>query len=360
MIRFRRLCYVGLFVLAGLFLLAFYQPFRPHLGLQPDGSYVVSTGQRIEGGAIRFPGRPSDLALHPSGNFFAVMKKDAVFLCRTSGVVPNSEVKLGASPGPHGLIWTPDGRRLIASTASGYLQTFDFDGIALSPGPKIVLKEAGEKTNPVPCGLTMTRDGKTLYVAAMNLNAVVQVDLDANKPIRRLPVQTMPFGVRLTADESGLVVTNWGGRTPREDDDTAMSEDLPIVVDKRGAPSSGTVSLIDLRSGATKNLDVGIHPSAVAVAGNRAFVANTMSDSISEIDLAGQKVVRTMPITWGKMAVVGAMPTALAISGNTLYATDGGDNAVCVLDLASGAIRGFMPAGFFPISLTLAGDTRSS
>ena len=40
------------------------------MGPQPDGSFLVSTGQRIEAGSIAFTGRPSDLALHPSGDFF--------------------------------------------------------------------------------------------------------------------------------------------------------------------------------------------------------------------------------------------------------------------------------------------------
>ncbi len=352
----RRWMLASLLGLAAVGLLALFPPFQPHMGLQPDGTYLVSTGQRIAGGAIKFAGRPSDIATYPTGNFFAVMKKDSIFLCRPTGVVPGSDIKLGASPGPRGLIWTPDGKRLIASTSSGYLQSFDFDGQVLALGPKIVLTNKGEKTNPVPAGMAITRDGTTLYVAAGNLNAVIQVDLGTNEPVKRLPVETLPFDVKLSPDEKTLIATNWGGRIPRAGDDTSMSEDLPIVVDKRGAPSTGTVSLIDLASGKTKNLDVGVHPSTMALNGDRVFVANTMKDSISEIDLARQAVVRTIPIHWGKLSIVGAMPTALAVSGNTLYVSDGGDNALCEVDLKSGDVRGFRPAGYFPIELALAGD----
>jgi len=345
---------IGLLVFAGVGLLAFLQPYRPHLGIQPDGTYFVSTGQRIDGGAIKFAGRPSDLALHPTGNFFAVMKRDSIFLCRPSGIVPNSDIPLGASAGPHGLEWTPDGKRLIASTASGYLQTFNFNGIKLTLGPKIVLTKQGEKINPVPCGMAITRDGKSLFVAAGNLNAVVQVDLETNLTVRRLPVETLPFQVRLSADEKTLIVTNWGGRIPRPTDDTAMSQDLPIVVDKRGAPSSGTVSLIDLATASFQNIDVGVHPTAIALKEDHAFVANTMSDSISDIDLTRKAVVRTIPIRWGKLGIVGAMPTALQVEGNTLLASDGGDNALCEIDLRSGKVRGFRPAGYFPIAMAVS------
>ena len=47
------------------------------MGRQPDGSFLVSTGQRIEGGSIAFTGRPIDLALHPKRDLFAVLNKSA-------------------------------------------------------------------------------------------------------------------------------------------------------------------------------------------------------------------------------------------------------------------------------------------
>jgi hypothetical protein len=43
------------------------------MGRQPDGSFLVSTGQRIESGSIAFTGRPIDLALHPMRDLFAIL-----------------------------------------------------------------------------------------------------------------------------------------------------------------------------------------------------------------------------------------------------------------------------------------------
>lgn len=331
------------------------KPVRAGLGKQNDGGYLVSTGQRVDAGALQFKGRPSDMALHPDGGLVAVMKKDSVFLINVGGVVAGSDVPLGAEPGFHGLIWTPNGKRLIATTAAGHLQVFDYDGAKLSLGPKIVLANADEKTNPVPGGMAINRAGTTLYVAAANLNSIVQVDLSSLKPIARFPVETLPYDVRLNADETALIVSNWGGRIPRPGDDTAMSQDMKIVVDRRGAPSTGTVSVIDLATKDTANLDVGIHPTAVTVDGPRAYVANTMSDTISEIDVAARKVVRTIPIRWGKLRLLGCMPTAIQVVKDTLYVCDGGDNALCEIDLKRGEVRGFRPAGYFPIALAVEG-----
>ncbi|MFO0951116.1 MAG: hypothetical protein U0835_08190 [Isosphaeraceae bacterium] len=70
------------------------------MGRQPDGGFIVSTGQRVEPGSIAFKGRPIDLAVHPSGDFFAVLNKSAVFLADTRGVREGSNVAPPAARTP--------------------------------------------------------------------------------------------------------------------------------------------------------------------------------------------------------------------------------------------------------------------
>ena len=91
-----------------------------------------------------------------------------------------------------------------------------------------------------------------------------------------------------------------------------------------------------MQTGATRHVEVGIHPTAIVVDGGRAYVANAMSDSISEIDLEAGKVTRTIPLRWGSLRVLGGMPNALALRGETLYVADGGDNALAEIDLDRG------------------------
>src|SRR2546421_477679 len=77
----------------------------------------------------------------------------------------------------------------------------------LVAGPKVELPpaSAGGRTNPVPGGLCFTRDGKRLFVAACNLHAVVEIDPAAGTVVRQLPVQLLPFEVRLSEDERTLI-----------------------------------------------------------------------------------------------------------------------------------------------------------
>jgi len=324
------------------------------MGKQPDGSYLVSTGQRIGAGTIKFRGRPSDLALHPDGHLFAVLKKGSVFLCRKDGVIADSEVDLGVESGFRGIIWTPDGKRLLATTAEGWIGTFEFDGTRLTKGPRIEIGDG--KRNPVPGGMSVTRDGGKLYVTAADLKQAVEVDLTTGKVLRRFNVENVPFEARLSDDERLLIVSNWGGRIARAGDSTSKSEDADIVVDRRGVPNTGTVSLIDLTSGAVRNVEVGVHPSDIVVSEGHAYVANTMSDTISDLELTTGKVVRTIPIRWGALRVLGAMPDALAVHNGILYVCDGGDNALAEIDLHSGKVRGFRPVGFYPIALAFEGE----
>lgn len=330
------------------------------MGKQPDGGFLVATGQRVEGGSIAFTGRPIDLAVHPRDDLVAVLNKTSVFLIRDGAVVKGSSSPLGGSAGFRGLVWSPDGKTVYASTEKGHIQPFGYEKDRLSPAQPIRVSPPGEKDNPVPGGMCITRDGSRLFVAAANRNAVVEIDLSKNERVREFPVETLPFEARLSGDESTLVVSNWGGRLPKLGDATSKSQNLDVVADSRGASASGTVSLIDRKSGTTRHVAVGLHPTALAVVGRLAYVANAMSDSVSEIDLKLGATTRDVPLRWGSNRLLGSMPNALVAQGKTLYVGNGGDNALAEIDLPSGRVLGFRPAGFFPTAVGLSHDGKTA
>src|SRR5262249_9719788 len=147
------------------------------MGLQPDGGFLVSSGQRVEGGSLAFSGRPIDLAMHPSGELFAILNKSSILLGSTSGIRKESEIPLGSGAGFRGIAWHPDGTRLFASTERGFIQSFRYDRGALRRERRIEVKPPGAKENPAPGGIAITRDGTRMFVAAANRNAVAEVDL---------------------------------------------------------------------------------------------------------------------------------------------------------------------------------------
>ena len=323
------------------------------VGKQTDGSFIVSTEQRIEPGAIAFNGRPIDMARHPTINILAVLSHRQVFLVTREGMIADSGVYLRHGAGFRGIAWSPDGKRLFVSTAFGYIQELAYNNKKLKLGPWISVRPPGSKGNPRPGGITITRDGKRLFAALVDRNAIAEVDLTINHWVREYPVQNLPFEVKLSEDEETLIVTNWGGRGVTDTDEQAATGNAVIVVDPYGTAASGTVCLIQRDSGQTKRLTVGLHPTAIAVQGKRAYITNAASDSLTEVDLSTQEVTRTLPLHWGRMNLFGSMPCALAVRDRTAYVCNGGDNAICEIDLTSGRVIGFRPAGFYPLAIAL-------
>jgi DNA-binding beta-propeller fold protein YncE len=327
------------------------------MGRQPDGKFIVSSGQTVDPGTVAFDGRPMDLALHPDGEFFAVLNQRSVFLATPEGVIKGSDAELDGGSSYRGCLWSPDGSRLFVSGSKGSVEYFGLDGRKLVRAGQIKLHP---DRNPVPGGMAITRDGKRLFVACANLGAVVEVNLASNERVRQWKAQVIPFEVKLSEDEKKLIVSNWAGRTPEKDEETAESGGEDILVDRRGVSASGTVSIIDMSDGSRRDVAVGLHPAGIAVEGDTAWVANAGSDSISEISIREAKVRRTIPIRWEGRGLFGSMPNTLAVHGNRLYAANGGDNALCEVDLARGETAGFRPAGYFPVGVVLSKDGKTA
>ncbi|MBS1715329.1 MAG: bifunctional YncE family protein/alkaline phosphatase family protein [Armatimonadetes bacterium] len=337
-----------------------FSPFRKAMGPQPDGTFLVSSGQTVLPGTVAFDQRLSDLALNPKDGLVAVVAKNKVFLVEGKGMVAGSDVALGANAGFHGVLWSHGGDRLYVSTDAGHVQVFDYSDKRLKAAQKIVLKKEGEKTNPVPGGMCLNGDGSRLYVACTNLGSAAEVDTSTGKVLRYLEAQRLPFTVRLSPDESTLIVSNWGGEPPDEDDEKDLSQDLELKVTHEGSTATGTVSIVDLKTGGTSPVYVGFHPTGLAVAGDLVYVANAMSDSISVVDWKKRKVVKTIELRFNGKKVIGSMPNELAYRDGTLYACNGGDNALCVIDPATGRVKGYHPAGYYPTGVQLTSDGRTA
>ena len=357
-----------LLVVAGLFMggvaIATALVNQPRMGRQPDGSFVVSTGQRIEADGRAFAGRPSDLAVHPSGEFYAVMGRNRVFIGDATKVHESVGVSLGSNAGFHGLVWSSDGKMLYASTQKGNIQSFTLaeDKKSVVANRSIRIVPEMEKENPVPGGLALTKNGKMLYAVSANRNSVVEVDLSADpaKILREIPVESVPFDVKLSEDESLLIASNWAGPLPKPGDRIGKSDKQDVVVTERQGTAKGTVSIIDLKTLKTDSVETGLHPTALAVKGDLAYVANAMSDTVSEISLKSKSVQRTFELKYKGQRLLGGMPNALALGTDRLFVADGGDNAIAEIELKSGELKGFRPAGYFPVSLGISIDGKTA
>jgi YVTN family beta-propeller protein len=359
MLRFRArhaLAAVVVTALAGAALVNY-----PQLGLQPDGSYLIPTGQRLTPAGVHFEvnDRPLGMVLSPDRQRLAVVTGSnfaprALYILDASDGRRIHEQPLGDSFA--GVAFSPDGRRIFVGGGSAdkiyYLKQTD-SGYEEEPGVDL--------PKSAPSGLSVSKDGSKLFVALNLKHAVALVDVETRKTTE-IAVGMHPYTTLATPDGKKVYVTNWAGRRAKEGD--TKDENFGIVVDPRtGIPSSGTVSVIDVeKMEAVAEIETGLHPSALAINadGSRLYVANANSDTVSVIDTAEDKVMYSIGVRPGLKSPIGSAPNALSISpdGKMLFVANGANNAVGVVDLAGHPprLRGYIPTGWYPTAVAATGD----
>ncbi len=331
------------------------------IGVQPDGSILVPTGQRLTpaGVHIEVSDRPLGMVRSPDGRLMAVVtgsnfSSRSLYLIDISRKSVIQSIPIGDSF--VGVAFDSTGQKLYVGggrdneikflereAAGGFRQT---STVAI-PGS-------------APSGLALSGDGHWLYVALNRKHALAVIDT-VTRAVTEVPVGSYPYTVVLAGRK--VYVSNWGGRRPTAADRTSGT--FPVVLDARGIPSSGTVSVLDgASSKVLREIDVGLHPSAMVVSptSGRLYVACANSDSISVVDTGSDRVVGAINVRLFRTAPLGSSPNALALSGDgkTLYVANGANNAVAIvnLDNPSSPIQGFIPTGWYPTAVALGPDER--
>ena len=365
----------------------------------PVGQVLTPYGTQIDLPKLR----PQAVALSPNGKRLAVSGKtsEIVLIDPMTGKIlqrvalpsdktnePPAEVVSPNFLNPDkdgqvsftGLTFSPDGARLYLANVNGSVKVFNVaaDGtVAASFSIPLPRAYAPRRTNEIPAGLTLSRDGRRLYVCLNLSNRLGEFDATTGKLLRLFDVGVAPYDVVLVGDKA--YVSNWGGRRPGTGDLTGPAgRGTKVRVDPvRFIANEGSVSVIDLRSSrreealtekrgmdqslvtsaATKEVLTGLHASALAVhpGGRWVVCANAASDNLSVIDTRTDRVVETIWVKQSPADLFGASPNALAFDakGKRLYVANGTQNAVAVIDFDPGESKllGLIPVGWFPGAL---------
>jgi len=352
------------------------------VGMQPGGYYLLPTNQLLRpwGLPMAIRGRPVDLAFDSSFRMLAVLNQNSVLLLDPSTDITISTIKIpGASYA--GIAFRPGDRELWASASARKGDIVQEPGAPISsaegtdalvvidinddgrPGKSAQIELPG---HPVPTGIAFSADGATAYVALSRNNTVGVFDAVSRKLKQEIPTGIAPYGVALAAKYGKLFVSNRGGRRPGPGDSVAPSSGSRVISDPRtGATASGTLTVIDVPDGSSREIEVGLAPSDMAISpnGKRLAVVNSYSDSVSFIDVQELSRIDVPIPTWPGSAF-GSQPTAVAFSrdGTTLYVACGGNNAVAVLESEGNRwkVTGAVPTGWFPTALVVdkAGSLR--
>jgi YVTN family beta-propeller protein len=334
------------------------------VGPQNDNTYVVSTSQIIDpaGETVTFPGRPVDLALNSDETILAVknMQNIVFFNVRTRSILQTLGLPKRGGNSFNGIGWSSGDKKLWVTDSKGFLRSaklndkgsFDWVDEIFLPGP--------DKIGSYPGGFAIDEKHGVIYVALNRNNTIGVVNINNKQLEAQIPVGIAPYSVIIKKNKA--YITNWGGRQPNSSDMTGNSSGSTVVIDKRtGIASTGTVSVINLAVKKVINeIEVNLHPSGMVLSPDSSllYIANANSDLVSVIDTKSDKVIRTISPKPMEELPFGSTPNDLAIDpdGKTLYIANGGDNLLAVYDLSKNKLKGLIPTGWYPSTVSLSKD----
>ncbi|MBA3912901.1 MAG: bifunctional YncE family protein/alkaline phosphatase family protein [Acidobacteriales bacterium] len=370
-------------------------------GPQPNGSWVVSSGQIVNPAGLQvdlgIQVRAKAIALNPNTKTHtaAVLTEgaaEAVEVFDTlTGVVLQNYITLGTdSSGSYsGITYSADGKQLVFSqdssnvtvtnvTPAGLLE--DNGQINVPPDSSYIAcfpnSPPGAYDRPCatfytpstsyPGGVAVSQDGKTAYALLNQNETLTKINLSTKKQGGQIRVGNAPHSILIGSNGTTAYVSNEGGRPATQSDFQIYSAGTEIVADPvTGAAITGTVSVVDLPTmKVTANIATGLHPTGMAFYGRYLLVANAYSDSISVIDTTNNVVVRTISLALpigvpgSGQAAYGAAPNSIAVDSKkgVAYVALYNANAVAVVNLSDPTkkpLLGLIPVAYAPSSVVL-------
>jgi DNA-binding beta-propeller fold protein YncE len=348
-------------------------------GQRPDGSVLLPNqwSLRPAGHQVPLGDFPVNIAVHPKGRFAAVLHSGhghhqvIVVDVREAKVVSRAPVPEAF----YGLEFSRRGNHLYCSGAGDeVIHVFDFKEGQLTPQPDISLRDARERG--IPCGLAVSRDERTLYVANVWGQRVSQVGLASRTNLAEIlfegtnrPAEQPVFERRKTVDPDLAAITK---RAQVPLDPTAPDASFPYAcrVDEKRRRlyvslwAQACVAVIDFDSlRITGRWATGQHPNEMILTKSAAllFVANANHNTVTVLDTATGRAVETLDSSFKPDSLPGSTPNSLALSPDEtrLFVANACNNNIAVFDVSQrGKSRslGFIPVGWYPTSVRVTPD----
>jgi DNA-binding beta-propeller fold protein YncE len=315
---------------------ATHQP-RRLPGMQASGQVLLPTQWSLDpaGKQLKVGDFPVNIALHPKEPLAAVLHAGyaeheivlvdlADYRIISRAAIPETFV---------GLVFSPDGSQLFASGAEKeVVHRFTHRGGYLSDHREIRIAKPTEKF--VPAGLSLSSDGKTLYVACAWGHTLAIVPLDSPDTLQhvKLTENDYPYTSLPSNDGQRLFISLWGGSA------VAVLNLKTLAVEARWATPS--------------------HPTELLLSpdGSLLYVACANSTSVAVIDTATGKSLEMLTTSLYAKADNGSTPSSLALSpdGKVLFVVNSDNNNLAAIELSErGRSRslGFIPVGWYPTSV---------
>src|SRR3984893_7209570 len=322
-----RICRLALTLCALLCAPAFSQTKPVFTSPLPTGVHLDPAGEAADLGSL-----PIDLVLTPEKDRAVVVLSG----WREQGIqvvdlktrkVTQTLLQDGAF---YGAAFSPDGHHLCVSggnTDMIFVYAWKDGAATLENRFELAKAKTADSTGTsYPAGLAFSANGKFLYVAEDVGDRLAVVNAATGEITQRFSTDHYPYGVALTVDGQ-VFVSAWDGSTVSQ---------FRVLAD-------GTLAYLG-------RIEVGRHPSALAVKGTSIYVTLAGSDRVAVVDTKLRKVARYLHDAAPGAPPEGSTPNAVALTsdGKRLLVAAADNNAIAVFDVASGKLLGRVPTDWDP------------
>ncbi|HEY7155412.1 MAG TPA: bifunctional YncE family protein/alkaline phosphatase family protein [Gemmataceae bacterium] len=282
---------------------------------------------------------PVNLALHPSGQWLAVLHAGygphEVVIIALQGNAQKIVCRVPVDQAFYGVCFTPDGKTLFASGGEQeMIHVWNFDDGLLDHHRTIRTADKLAKTF-VPAGLTTDAAGATLFAAGLWGHAVNIVPLDTPDKRRTVKLEKDSYPYSCLPEPGGkhLFVSLWG---------------------------KAAIAVVDLESDKVAAVwPTESHPTEMALApdGKTLYVSCANSTRVSVLDTVRDgKTLQTISCSLYPTAPSGNTPSSLSLSadGELLFVANADANNVAVFQVVKrgqAQALGFIPVGWYPTSV---------
>jgi len=316
------------------------RPERCLTGIAGPGEKVLPTTAAITPTGTQIPvgSQPQGMALSPAGDLLLVTE-NGMFDMGIRAIDPIAGKVLGFKDFRNlfiGIAFSPNGKTAYVSGGTEkILYQLSISGQNFSLKNNLALPGFA-------AGLTVSPSG-IVFVALLDQNSVIAVDPSSWTITRTFSspdgIGQFPWTVGVSPDGENLLVLNRGAGTVTL---------IPLT-------GSSQSTIIPLGEPAPQ-----INPSSVAFdpQKKRCYIANTNTDTISEINLETKSISWVISLSPYLGAPYGSSPVSIALSpdGKSLYIALAGENTVAVVDTVLRRVTGKIPSGWYPSSIALSPD----
>ena len=354
-------------------------------GIRRDGTVQLANQWRLKpaGRQLQVGDFPVNVALHPSGQFLAVLHAGfgthEIIVVELNRQRQNIISRTTLPQTFYGLAFAPDGKRLFASGGEfERVHQFDFDRGLLS-NPRTILIGDGEIKKLIVGGIAVSPDGRDVFATGVFGDVVMRAPIENPNNQVIIPVP----GPKVTPNKGGKAPPKGeppsppDGRKDPADKAPAAKKDAPAEPPGHPAhpyaclPEPGgkrlfvslwaaaCVAVIDLdRNEVAAYWPTAAHPTEMALApnGKALFVACANSTKVSVLDPKSGKALQTIHCALYPQAPNGNTPNSLCLTpdGELLFVANADANNLAVFNVAEpneAKPLGFIPVGWYPTSV---------